>query len=397
MESHREIGMDGQKLWWREHVFSDLLRTKGCPDLSLEPVLNPVGEEARLKFTFEPEEKIAWQWQDWSRAEILARRVSGEEVTETRRTPGRSTIELNQLDATGEIEMVLHDGHGVTQGIRCRIAAVMPSNEISFEQWDQLLVVSASRGLQTQNLHVMKIRERQAGPTQWGSIASFDGKNIVLAPLEGLGRGPVAIFRQNGTHRRLLALRQIAGGDLHRGALDKAEWLRIEQWLNHGNAGQVASTPIRSSWENWLNNWTELSRRRLCLLHQMAVSQLSLDALSLSSHLQVHPTGFSRCLIYRQLDCKWARQPTCIPLLDEGELLAATGRVFPSLHSSLDRSLSLEEKLWAIQRGENLQIADVMTEAAGHGVPGLRRALHLAEKRAEAIKARNLRNLTAHK
>ncbi len=397
MASHFEIGKDGQQLWWREHVFSDLLRTKGCSDLSLEPVLNPIGEEALLKFTFEPEEKIIWRWQDWSQAEILARNVSGEEVTETRRPPGRSTIELNQLEATVEIELVLNDAHGVTQGIACRVAAVMPSTGISFEQQDGVLLVKASAGVETQNLHVIKLQQRQEGLRLWGPTASFNGRKITSTSLEGFRRGPVAVFLQNGTHRRLLALRQIAGGELHGGAFDRTEWVKIEQYLNRGNARQNTSTPIRSSWENWLNNWTEPSRRRLNVLHQMAVRQLSLDALSLGSHLQDHPTGFSRCLIYRQLDCKWAMQPTCIPLLDEGELLSATGRVFPNLHSSLERSLSLKEKLWAIQRGENLQIADVMTEAAGHGVSSLRRALHLAEKRAEAIKARNLRRLTAHK
>lgn len=396
MESHREIGRDGQQLWWREHVFSDLLRAKGCSDLSLEPVLNPVGENGQLKFRFEPEKEIAWYWHDWSRAEILARKVSGEQVVEKRRAPGRSTIELNQLETTTEIELLLHDDRGATQGIRCRVASVMPSNDISFEQKNRVLFVKAGTGIQTQNLHVIKLQERQEGLRPWGQTVSFSGKSIAPTSLEGFRRGPVAVFLQNGTYRRLLALRHIAGGDLYPGMLDKTEWIKIEHWLNHGNRVQITDTG-RSSWENWLNNWTEFSRRRLCLLHQTAVQQLGLDAHSLTSHLQDHPAGLTRCLIYRQLDCEWAKEATYIPLLGEGELLTATGRVFPSLNSFLERPLSLDEKLWAIQRGENLHIAQAMMEAAGRGLPGLRRALHLAEKRAEAIKARNLRNRTARK
>jgi hypothetical protein len=97
------------------------------------------------------------------------------------------------------------------------------------------------------------------------------------------------------------------------------------------------------------------------------------------------------------LECEWPKQATYTPLLEEGELLTATGRVFPSLNSFLERPLSLEEKLWAIQRAENLQVAEAMTEAAGRGLPSLRRALHLAEKRAEAIRVRNLRNRTVRK
>jgi hypothetical protein len=399
MESHREIGKDGQQLWWREHVFSDLLRAKDCSDLSLEPVLNPVGENAQLKFRFDPEKEIAWYWHDWKRAEILARKVSGEEVTEKRLAPGKSTIELNQLGTTAEIEVLLRDDQGATQGIRCRIATVMPSDDISFDQQDRVLLVKASTGIQSQNLHVIKFQERHEGFRPLGQKTSFHGKRIASISLEGFRRGAVAVFLQNGTHRRLLALRQITGGDLYPGMLDKDEWIKIEQCLNRGNGVQVTNTntPVRSSWENWLDNWTESSRSRLRVLHQIGGRQLGLDAHTLSSHLQDHPVGFTRSLIYRQFDCEWPKQATYIPLLEEGELLMATGRVFPSLNSFLERPLSLDEKLWAIQRAENLQIAEAMTGAAGRGLPSLRRALHLAEKRAEAIRARNLRNRTARK
>jgi hypothetical protein len=394
MESHREIGKDGQQLWWREHVFSDLLRAKGCSDLTLEPVLNPVGESAQLKFRFEFEKEIAWYWHDWSRAEIVSRKVSGEEVVEKRRAPGKSTIELNQLEATTEIELLLDDDRGATEGIRSRVVSVMPSNEISFEQKKRVLLVKAGSGIQTQNLHVIKLEERQEGLRRRGETVSFGVRSIAPTSLEDFRRGPVAVFLQNGTYCRLLALRLIAGGDLDPRRLDKTEWIRIEHWLNHGNRVQITGTG-RSSWENWLNNWTEFSRRRLSVLHQNAVQHPGLEAHSLSSHLQDHPTGFTRSLIYRKLDCEWTKEATYIPLLDEGELLTATGRVFPHLNSFLERQLSLDEKLWAIQRGENLQIAEAMMEAAGRGLPGLRRALHLAEKRAEAIKARNLRHRTA--
>lgn len=391
MESHREIGKDGQQLWWREHTFSELLRGKDCSDLSLEPVLNPVGENAQFKFRFEPEKEIAWHWHDWSRAEITARKVSGEETTETRRTPEKSRIELNQLGTTAEIELLLRNDGGITQGIRCPVATVMPPDDISFEQRGRNLLVTASTSVQTQNLRVIKLQERHEGFRRWGPESSFNGKRIASTSLDGFGRGAVAVFLQNGRHRRLVALQYIAGGELHSGTPDKNEWLRIEQSLNHGNGAPVINAPVRSSWDNWLNNWTRFSRRRFCSLHEMAGRHLSLEPSSLSSHLQDHPTGFTRCLLYRELDCEWAKQGTYIPLLDEGELLTATGRVFPSLNSFLERGLSLEEKLWAIQRGENSQIAEAMTEAAGRGVPSLQRALHLAEKRAEAIKARNQR------
>jgi hypothetical protein len=397
MESHREIGKNGQQLWWREHVFSDLLRAKDGSDLCLEPVLNPVGENAQLKFRFEPEKEIAWYWHDWSRAEILARSVSGEEVSETRRAPGKSTIELDQLGTTAEIELLLNDDQGATEGIRCRVATVMTSDDISFEQRDRVLLVKASTGIQTQNLYVIKLQERHEGLRSYGPKTSFDGRRIASTSLDGFRRGPVAVFLQNGTYRRLLALRHIAGGDLYPGMLDKAEWVKTEQWLNRSKSVWITDTPVRSSWQTWLNNWTESSRRRLGVLQKIGARQFGLDAHILSSHLQAHPAGFSRCLIYRQLDCEWAGQATYIPLLDEGELLAATGRVFPSLNSFLERPLSLEEKLWAIQRGENLQVAEAIMEAAGHGLPSLRRALHLAEKRAQAIQARNLRNRTARK
>lgn len=393
MESHREIGKDGQQLLWREHAFSDLLRAKGSPELLLEPLLNPMGEDAEVKFRFDAEQEIAWRWQDWSRAEIIFCKVSGEEVREPRRSPAKPLVELNRLGDTAEIEVHLHDDHGATQAVRCRVAAVLPSSDISFKQLDDLLMIKAGAGLHTQNIQVVKLQDRQEGPRAWGAQVSFGGKNEVATSLRDFARGAVAVFLQNGTHRRLLALRYIGGGELHPGAPNRTEWVKIEQCLNRGNGSRSSST-VLPSWENWLNNWTELSQRRLNLLRETAVRLSGLDSAALGQTLQENPTGFSRCLIFRQLDCEWAGQSTYIPLLEEGELLTATGRVFPGLNSILQRPLSLEEKLWAIQRGQNLQVAEAMTEAAGRGLPSLRRALHLAEKRAEAIKARNLRHRT---
>jgi hypothetical protein len=353
-----------------------------------------MGEDAEVKFRFEAEQEVAWQWQDWSRAEIIFCKVSGERLRESRRAPAKPSIELNQLGETAEIEVHLHDDHGTTQGVRCRVAAVMPSADISFEQQDNLLLIRANAGLQTQNIQVVKLQDRQEGPRPWGPRVSFGGKNMVSTSVRDFARGAVAVFLQNGTHRRLLALRYIGGGELYPGRPSRTEWMTIEQCLNRGNSRRTSSSTVLPSWENWLNNWTELSRRRLNLLRQTAARQSGLDATMLGQTLHDNPTGFSRCLIYRQLDCEWAGQSTYIPLLDEGELLTATGRVFPDLNSILQRTLSLEEKLWAIQRGQNLQVVEAMTEAAGRGLPSLRRSLHLAEKRAEAIKARNLRHRT---
>jgi hypothetical protein len=76
-----------------------------------------------------------------------------------------------------------------------------------------------------------------------------------------------------------------------------------------------------------------------------------------------------------------------IKRLNHNSFQKALNSAVPALGAALAALRTPEEKIWAIQNARNPNLQEAVNEAKNEGVPALRRALHLADKRAEAIAA----------
>jgi hypothetical protein len=384
MNSYVEIGLDGQRLEWRAHIFSALLRERDADHFALEPVVSPVDKNAGLGFRVTKEE-IEWYWANWEQAEIQYYTLAGKGQHETRVSPQASRIDLTDLGETTEVELSLHGADGIIEAIRCAVPFGQPSRDITLSQQGTTVLIKAGSRIPTCTLYVAKVgRKGEDSFRRMESVAHFAGRPELSLSLADFKRGAIVVYTRRGSTAKLLNFVYVSDHELSKGRSTRQDWQNAERWLRNESASFAGASAPTSSWTRWLNNWTAYSRERLSQLHDHADRQFNLIADPVATHGVNYLVGLNRTLALQELGCDWARDANQIWRLQDGELSEALGRVFPVLRAILAQPVSPEEKLWAIKHVQHLQLLEAWADA-GHGLPALNRSLHLAETRAAAV------------
>jgi hypothetical protein len=392
-----EIGQDGCAILWQPHLLTDVMRARANDALALEPVMLPPGDEAAAPFkVVNNSAALSWHWGGWKMVEFVA--VGAGQTGHARKLlpPQRSQVEWRELPDCDAVELTFYDADGARGVVKVEASRVATfGREVEFTQPRGGVVgvrlLNQPDGEST--LVERMIPGQEEGFRVRRPISFRPGETFLRVPVAELGWGILAVVRRRRGRRQLLAYAHYDGEkncvslpDVSL-PLDVAELQRLRRWFGEDTRGGRAQRPDELPLEDWLDNWPGGGRSRLSHLAAQARARLGLNDEGIGQLLRSSPTGLARYLALAL--CGYAtRSPARdIRQLDEGSFQAALSALSPQLAVALSELSAPEEKGWAVTHAHSPCLGEAVGWADGQGLDALERALHLFEKRAEAIAA----------
>lgn len=382
-----EINKNRQALVWRSHLLSEVAESRHLTDLLLEPVIDPPDlKRAKVEITTD-ETVLRWNWGSWNRVEISTANAKHSMFTYVKPQP--SEINWQQLLAGSDIELTFHGTNGVTA--RAKVQVPDEANFGRDVKFDDRLkgivpVMVANEASYSSIVAHWFLLDMQGTFRPKGSPVVFPaGKSNATLFIPNDFEGILAVLATQNNTRKLI------------GAADCKEYGRVKPHPRDDDHVRVLRRFLRASGlidreeianagiEEWLKTWPTDSQRRLRELHKSAREHFTLaDANDLLRH---HPTGLSRYLLLLRCGFKAPDAQTLIRQLNHIDFKAALKSAAPALGAVFEVISLPAERIWAIQHADHNNLYEAAKEAANHGIGALARALHLIEKRHEAIAA----------
>jgi hypothetical protein len=147
--------------------------------------------------------------------------------------------------------------------------------------------------------------------------------------------------------------------------------------------------------EDWLGSWPSGSQHRLTNLYDRVRRHFSALQLNGADELlRTYPTGLLRYLTLIECGLKAADPPQLIRQLNGNNFQKSLNAALPALGAAIAALHDPNERIWAIRNAHNRNLATAVSEAKNDGLAALDRALHLADKRSEAIASWESRRLS---
>jgi hypothetical protein len=392
-----EIGKDGQCVLWQPHLLTEALQARGLDDLALEPALKPACVPGAAMFEVESNEtSVRWDWGHWTRVEIRAEQVDGLSAPLNYVRPRHPLIGWNELPASSAVELTFYSADGVAGGcVKIEVPERSVFNrDVSFGQpcgreiLVRLLNSKDSTGL---SVEWLRLGQREEFKRKGSPIAFPPRASHLNVPIPGDFFGIVAVVRNRDQRRYLIGYAHYNGmktipPNLSQ-TIDEKEFQRVRRWIEGATGGEQQQQRIHQdvTAEEWLDNWPLNSRKRLRHLSEQARRHINLTEGDAYKTLRASPTGLLRYLTLLHFGYESSSPVKIIHLLNEGSFAAALNTALPSLGGALAHLKALEEKIWAVRHANNPNLADAASWAGNQGVAALARALHLSDKRSEAL------------
>ena len=387
-----EINKDQQSLLWRRHLLTEVMKTMHVHDLTLEPVLNPPeAEDARVKIE-KGHASMKWEWGNWTRVDISVNHLDKATVVRSYAIFQPPEAKWRDLPAVSELDVRFRNDNGTTACARMQVPELTNfGRDVEFGRWIQGSVqVRLARPVAAARVEVELLRLGQHGTFKLkGNPKAFAvGERQLDIPVPDDFFGIIAVVAKQHKSERL-----IAAADFN----DHGEVIpqsivndKLQEVID--SRYSITSKPKPPSLEEWLRSWPSFSHQRLTALYELARQHFSRRQLTLDDEdLKAHPTGLLRYLTLIQCGFESLDPRKLIGRLNHNSFQKALNSAVPALGAAIAALRTPEEKIWAIQNARNPNLQEAVNEAKNEGVPALRRALHLADKRAEAIAARQSR------
>lgn len=380
---HYEIGIDNQELSWREHLFSEMISE---PELSLEPIFNNHGKSF---FTIVPDSEVNWNWSDWEYAEKILHyggsKAKNFDVVKHHETPSAFLYDLTGAET---LEIIFRGEQEQTGAVKQRFTDKIYEKHIKFEMQNEGVVVKIGGELSTENLFIERYELHGTQNLRWVDTSKFY-KAQYLIPKEPYAEYLVVI-KHIGRRRKLLKCITFIPNELIRTSRDERKKLKaiVEGTQNNYRTGASET----KSWEEWIENWSHISREKFLKLVDLACRNLNLEKQEACEMVQHYPTGLNRALVLHFLGCPYiATKWWSIKSLNDGDFVTAVGNLKKGFAAMLAAMPTLEEKLWLIIEAENDCLGQAVKNVENLKLPTLRRELHLLVMRREAVRAREAR------
>jgi hypothetical protein len=377
-----------QSLVWLPHLLTDVMRSKQWNDLALEPVLNAAeAGEARIMFE-SSHAALTWEWGKWRQVEISVNHLDESTVIRTYVASQPAEARWQHLPVVSEVEIAFHDDNGTTARAKVQVPELTNfGREVEFEQKIRGKVrVRLSTPAIGARVVVELLRLSQQGTFKLrGEPIPFpSGKTQIYVQVPEGFFGIIAVVAKRASSTQL-----IAAADYH----DDGEivpQLIINSRLRSVIEGhyRVTQSSLVPTIEEWIRSWPSDSQHRLSILHDHAQQHFHARTISGSDDfLRTYPTGLLRYLTLIECGFEFSDPLKLIGQLNNNSFQRALNSAMPSLGAAVAALSTPAERIWAIQNAHNRNLLEAVHEAGNDGLAALARALHLADKRAEAIAA----------
>lgn len=384
-----------QSLFWRPHLLTEVMETKQLSDLTLEPVINPA-EAGEVRVMLESSHAaLRWEWRNWKQVEIRANHHDEATVVRTYVVSQPPEARWEDLPVVSEIEINFHDDNGTIARAKVQIPELTNfGRDVEFEQRVRGNVGVRLSKPPSARVVVELLRLSQKGTFKLrGEPFQFPiGKAQIYVPVPEGFFGIIAVVAKQAQSEQL-----IAAADYH----DDGEIVPqriINDRLRDVIEGRyrVAPQPRLPSVEEWIRSWPSDSQHRLSVLYEQARQHFYERPVSGSDEfLRAFPTGLLRYLTLAGCGFVASNPEKLIRQLNNNSFQKALNLALPSLGAAIAALSTPEEKTWAIQNARNPNLVEAVREAGNEGMAALARALHLGDKRAEAIAAWEARQAPA--
>jgi hypothetical protein len=389
-----EIGRNRQVILWQPHLLSDVLRAQRTSVLMDEPVLRPPGDAAVLPFKVTADEKrLAWSWGEWKSLEITTfhERSKGDVL---KYFPSQQPeVEWRTLPACDAVELAFYDaGDQLCGEVKVGAPSVNTfGRNVSFSQpYRRAVAVKLLNNLDSANVFI-ELWEPGMTPARRRESFPFEKKRTDILVLIERWAGIIAVVKRQTGRPQLLGYVNYNGErlmtpNLH-SALGSAELLNIRRWIGEDSAHSQRREQEALTLDEWLDNWPQTTRSNLHYLAEQAHARLGMSPASVERMLRAAPAGLSRYLSLSLCGYKAPSPEQSIRRLNEDSFETSLGALLPRLATTLATLVSPEEKDWAVKHANSPWLEAASAWGGGEGTGGLNRALHLLEKRAEAVEA----------
>lgn len=357
-------------------------------DLALEPVLNPPeAEDARVRIE-NSNTSLKWEWGNWTRVDISTNHLNESTVVRTYVAFQSPEARWRDLPLANEVEVRFQNDNGTTVCARMQVPELTNfGRDVEFGPWIQGKVrIRLSKPVAAATVEVELLRPSQYRTFKLKGIPkAFPRGEIQLdIPVPDDFFGIIAVVAKQHKSERL-----IAAADFN----DNGEVIpqsivndRLQEMIE--SRYRVAPQPEQPNLEEWLGSWPSYSQHRLIALYNLARKHFAARQLTCKDeYLRTYSTGLLRYLTLIQCGFKSSDPGKLIRRLNHHSFQKALNSVVPALGAVMAALRTPEEKIWAIQNAGNPNLQEAVGAAKNEGMAALRRALHLADKRVEAIAA----------
>jgi hypothetical protein len=384
-----ELNKNRQALAWRLHLLTKVAESRNLTDLLLEPILDPPDlKKARVEITTD-ETALRWNWGSWNRVEISIANANPSTFSRSYVKSQPSEINWQQRPAGSEIELTFHGANGLAG--RAKVQVPDEANfgrDVNLSSPIKLIVTVqiAKEGLCSSIVvYLLQLDQQNQFRPKGAPIAFAAGQSNATFNLPSDFAGIVAVVATQNNTRKLIGAADYKDNDKLVPHRSDSDHLRVLRRFLQANGLIGREETKNASIEDWLKSWPSDSQRRLRYLHNSAREHFApADADDL---LRNHPTGLFRYLVLLGWGFKSPDAQTLVRQLNNIDFKAALRLAAPALGATLEVLSSPAERIWAIQHAAHKYLLEAATEAANHGTGALARALHLVEKRHEAIAA----------
>ena len=391
-----EINKDQQSILWRRHFLSDVMKSLQLHELVQEPVMNPPeANDARVKIE-NTNASLKWEWGTWTRVDINANHQDESIVVRSYVPFQTAEAKWRDLPAFNEVEVRFENDNGTTACAKVQVPELTSfGRDVKFDQWISGRVrVRLSEPVTAARVEVelLLLSPERTFKRQGAPVAFPHTETQIDVHVPDTFFGVIAVIAKQSRSQRL-----IGAADFN----DYGEVIpqdvvndRLQEVIESRNG--VVHAPKQLTVEEWLRSWPEHSQRCLTALHELALQHFSNHQLTYKDeYIREQATGLLRYLTLIQCGFKSSDPGRLIGRLNNNTFQKALNAVLPTLGAALTSLRTPTEKIWAIQNARNPNLQEAVSDARNEGVAALGRALHLADKRAEAIAAWKSRQAAA--
>lgn len=383
-----DINKEQQSLLWRRHLLTEVMKSRELHDLALEPVLNPVeAQDASVRIE-KSSTSLKWEWSNWTRVDISTNHLDEATVVRTYAAFQPPEARWRELPIVSEIEVRFESENGTSACAKMTVPELTNfGRDVEFGLWMHGNVrIRLSQPVTAARVDIELLRPGQNGTfKRRGSLFQFPpGVMQIDVPVPDDFFGIIAVVARQADGQQL-----IAAADFN----DYGEVIPqdvVSERLQQAVEGRynLAPPPQQPTLEEWLRSWPRDSQRRLSALYDSVRKHFQARQLPCNDeYLRTHPTGLFRYLTLTQCGYESPDPRRLIRRLNDNSFQKALNSVLPPLGAVIAALRTPAEKIWAIQNAGNPNLQGAVNEAKNEGVAALKRALHLADTRSDAIAA----------
>lgn len=383
-----DINTDQQALIWRPHLLTEVMKTLQVDDLILEPVINPVeANDARIRIASN-QLSLKWGWGNWKQVDVSTRHGQQRTVMRSYVAPQSAEVQWKDLPAVSDLELTFHNENGTTASVKVQVPDLtnFGSDVEIGQKINGSVRIRLLKPMAPARVVVELLRLSQSGTFKLRGVPlefKSEQRQINVAIPEDFF-GIIAVVTKQEKSEWL-----IAAADCHDdGEVVQQRILNTRLQKVIDSRYRVASPPPSPNFEDWLRSWPSDAQRRFNMLYDRARRHFHERRLNGADELlRTSPTGLSRYLVLIECGFKASDPPKLIRQLNSNSFQNALDSALPALGAAIAALRNADERTWAIQNAHNHNLQEAVSEAKSDGLAALARALHLADKRSEAIVA----------